>query len=197
MLATSATRPARLSETMRRVRLENESAKKNCPARFSQDSGRQPCATCTSSAGRSGPPGDATSSAAGFESDCVRSSNAYARVAAGRAMVPVSWSSVGPDGSRTVRASGFLEAVADAVQRFDHLEIVVGYLELLAQPLDVAVDGAVVDIDLVVIGRVHQRVAALHHARPRRQRLEDQEFRHGQRDRLVLPGAGVALRIHP
>ena len=37
-------------------------------------------------------------------------------------------------------------------------------LELLAQPLDVAVDGAVVDIDLVVIGGVHQRVAALHHA---------------------------------
>jgi hypothetical protein len=28
MLATSATRPARLSETMRRVRLEKESAKK-------------------------------------------------------------------------------------------------------------------------------------------------------------------------
>jgi len=42
---------------------------------------------------------------------------------------------------------GFLEAVSDAVERFDHLEIVVHHLELLAQPLDVAVDGAVVDID--------------------------------------------------
>jgi DNA-binding response OmpR family regulator len=29
----------------------------------------------------------------------------------------------------------------------------------------VAVDGAVVDVDLVVVGRVHERVAALHDAR--------------------------------
>src|SRR5215217_9043421 len=63
------------------------------------------------------------------------------------------------------RASGFLEAVADAVERLDHLELVVDDLELLAQPLDVAVDGAVVDIDLVVIGRLHERVAALDDAR--------------------------------
>ncbi|WGR94319.1 hypothetical protein MTX20_08480 [Bradyrhizobium sp. ISRA435] len=41
MLATSATSPARLSETMRRVRLENDSAKKNWPARRSQPSGRR------------------------------------------------------------------------------------------------------------------------------------------------------------
>src|SRR5262245_58079937 len=40
MLATSASRPAILSETMRRVRLEKESVKRNCPARLSQDSGR-------------------------------------------------------------------------------------------------------------------------------------------------------------
>jgi len=39
------------------------------------------------------------------------------------------------------------EAVADAVQRLDHLEVRLHDLELLAQPLDVAVDGAVVDID--------------------------------------------------
>src|SRR6187401_1979697 len=62
--------------------------------------------------------------------------------------------------------SGFLEAVADTVQGLDHVEVVVGDLELLAQPLDVAVDGAIVDIDLVVIGCVHQRVAAFHHAGP-------------------------------
>ena len=30
-----------MSETMRRVRLENDSAKKNCPARRSQPSGRR------------------------------------------------------------------------------------------------------------------------------------------------------------
>src|SRR3954449_4339048 len=58
--------------------------------------------------------------------------------------------------------SGFLEAVADAVEGFDHFEIVIHDLELLAQPLDVAVDGAIVDIDLIVIGSVHQRIAAFH-----------------------------------
>src|SRR5690349_245032 len=88
MLATRATRPARLSETMRRVRLEKESAKKNCPARLSQDSGRQPCAACPPSAERSSAPEDTTSSALGFESGCVRSSNAYARGETGRAKGP-------------------------------------------------------------------------------------------------------------
>src|SRR3981189_2202090 len=62
------------------------------------------------------------------------------------------------------RKSGFLEAVAHTVQGFDHLEIVVHDLELLAQPLDVAVDGAIVDIDLIVIGRATQGVAAFHDA---------------------------------
>src|SRR5438477_7051515 len=53
MLATSATRPARLSETMRRVRLEKDSAKKYCQARCSQLNGRcQPltCGVCTADA---------------------------------------------------------------------------------------------------------------------------------------------------
>src|SRR5262245_542377 len=42
-----------------------------------------------------------------------------------------------------------LEAIADAVKGLDDVEVVVCLLELLAQPLDVAVDGAVVDVDLV------------------------------------------------
>src|SRR4051812_23923915 len=92
--------------------------------------------------------------------------------------------------------SGFLEAVADAVEGLDHLEALVGHLELLAQALDVAVDRPVVHIDLVVIGRVHKGIAALHHAGARRQRLEDQELGHGQGDGLALPGAGMALRVH-
>src|SRR6266550_4238291 len=181
MLATRATRPARLSETMRRVRLEKESAKKNCPARRIQPSGRrQPFSPVLSSATRSRSGSSEASSWFRLESSCVRSSN-------GRAAgcdAPLLWfyastpngrmcQSARPPGKRR---SGFLEAIADAVQRLDHLEIVVDHLELLAQPLDVAVDGAVVDIDLVVIGRVHQRVAAFHHARPARERLQDQEL---------------------
>src|SRR5207253_2940953 len=56
--------------------------------------------------------------------------------------------------------SDLLEAIAHTVQRFDHVEVVVDRLEFFAQPLDVAVDGAVVDVDLVVISRVHQGVPA-------------------------------------
>src|ERR1041385_6761433 len=66
-----------------------------------------------------------------------------------------------------------LEAIADAVQRFDHVEVVVDRLELLAQPLDVAVDGAVVDVNLVVISGVHQRVPAFDNARPVREGVQN------------------------
>src|SRR3546814_42397 len=41
----------------------------------------------------------------------------------------------------------FGESVADAIERFDCLEALVDGAELLAKPLDMAVDGAVVDID--------------------------------------------------
>ena len=64
--------------------------------------------------------------------------------------------------------SGFSEAVADTIERFDHLEVVVDRLELLAQPLDVAVDRAVVDVDVLAVGGVHQLVAVLDVAGPLR-----------------------------
>src|SRR4051812_17699982 len=89
-----------------------------------------------------------------------------------------------------------LEPITDAIQRFDHVEVVVGPLKLLAQALDMTVDGAVIDVNLIVVGGIHQRIAALDHAGPARQRLQDQELGDGQRDRLVLPGAGMALRVH-
>src|SRR5712671_7829900 len=61
-----------------------------------------------------------------------------------------------------------LEAITDPIERLDLIEVVVGLLQLLANPLDVAVDGAIVDVDLVVVGGIHQRIARLHHARARR-----------------------------
>src|SRR4051812_8173413 len=48
---------------------------------------------------------------------------------------------------RPLLALHLLEPITDAIQRFDHVEVVVGPLELLAQALDVAVDGAVIDVD--------------------------------------------------
>src|SRR6516164_8856442 len=48
-----------------------------------------------------------------------------------------------------------LKAISDTVQRFDHVELAVAGFELFAQSLDVTVDGAVIDINLIVIGRIH------------------------------------------
>src|SRR4029077_19292663 len=55
--------------------------------------------------------------------------------------------------------SYFLEAIADTIERLDHIELDVACPELYAQPLDVAVDGSVVDIHLIVVGCIHQGVA--------------------------------------
>src|SRR3546814_767411 len=86
-------------------------------------------------------------------------------------------------------------AIADAIERLDLLEAVIDVAELLAQPLDVAVDGAVVDIDGLAVGRVHELVAVLNMARPLRQRLQDQELGHGKADAPALPGAEMARRV--
>src|SRR6516164_8867247 len=113
--------------------------------------------------------------------------------------LPVARPHSGPAGvhpRRSSLASHFFEPITDAIERFDHVEVVVGPLELLAQPLDVAVDRAIVHIDLVVVGGIHQRVAALDHAGPAGERLQDQELGDRERHRLVLPGAGVAFRVH-
>src|ERR1700761_7777427 len=91
--------------------------------------------------------------------------------------------------------SGFAISIADAVKRFDGVEIVSNNLELLAQALDVAVDRAIVDIDLIVIGCVHQTVAALHKARPLRERLQDKELGDRETNLLAIPGAFMTLRI--
>src|SRR3954469_2506925 len=86
--------------------------------------------------------------------------------------------------------------IPDTIQRFDHVEIIVDGFELLAQALDMAVDGPVVDVYLLIIGRIHQRVTALHDAGALGQRMQDQELGHRQRHRLALPGAGVTLLVH-
>src|SRR5271167_4861110 len=95
-----------------------------------------------------------------------------------------------------LRRSGFPEAISDAIEGFDHLEFRLDHLELLAQPLDVAVDGAIVDIHLIVIRRVHQRVAALDHAGTCRQGLQNEKLGHRQRYRRIVPSAGMTLRVH-
>src|SRR5688500_2624338 len=88
------------------------------------------------------------------------------------------------------------KAVAYPVERLDRLELGIEGAELATKPLDVAVDGPVVDIDVVLIGDVHQLVARFHHARPLRERLEDHELGDGQRHVLAVPADPVAGRVH-
>src|ERR1700742_4848035 len=135
MLATSASRPAMLSETMRRVRLENESVNRNWPARVSNRSGRRHFLAGRFSAAT--PSSDAESSWA-FKPGlgCVRSSKvdhcvrwfgadrilsqtgAHVRKqilkkrqrGTPRRKIPA---------RRAAMESGFLETVADAVERLD------------------------------------------------------------------------------
>src|SRR6195256_6659663 len=91
--------------------------------------------------------------------------------------------------------SGVAVSVSDAIKRFDLLEFAVDLAELAAHPLDVAVDGAIIDIDRLAVGGVHQLVAVLHMARPLGQRLQEQELGDGEVHLLALPGALVAARI--
>src|SRR5678816_1071533 len=74
-----------------------------------------------------------------------------------------------------------VESVSDAIKGLDRIEFRVGCAEFPADPLDVAVDRPVVDVDILVIGDVEQLVARLDHSGALGERLEDQEFGHGQR----------------
>src|SRR5687767_10371217 len=88
------------------------------------------------------------------------------------------------------------KAVADAVERLDRVESGVHGAELAANALDVAVDRPVVDIDVVLVGDVEQLVAALDHPGPLRERLEDHELGHRQRDLPAVPQHLVPRRVH-
>src|SRR6476646_1230107 len=102
-------------------------------------------------------------------------------------------------GSGARSGPGCVSAVAvsitDAIEGFDLAKFGIDRLELLAQALDVAVDRAVIDVDMLAIGRVHQLVAVFDVPRTLRQRFEDQELGHGQLNRLPLPGTLMARRI--
>ena len=54
---------------------------------------------------------------------------------------------------------------------------------------------AVVDVDVLAVGGVHQLVAALDMAGAGRQRLQDEEFGDGELNVLSLPGAEMARRV--
>src|SRR5258708_2460459 len=67
-------------------------------------------------------------------------------------------------------ASHLLEPITYTIERFDHVEVVVRCFEFLPQAFDMTVDRAVIDIDLIVVGGVHEGIAALDHPGPGRSR---------------------------
>src|SRR5665213_1668673 len=85
--------------------------------------------------------------------------------------------------------------ISNAIQGFDLRELGIDHLELLAQTLDVAVDGAVVDIDVLAVSTVHQLVATLDVAGPHGERFEDQKLGYREIDILAAPGALMPSRI--
>src|ERR1700730_7706898 len=92
-------------------------------------------------------------------------------------------------------ASAIAVAIADAIKSFDLAKARIDRLELLPQPLDMAVDGAVVHVNVLAIGAVHELIAALDMPGPKRQRLQDQEFGDGEVDIGVFPTALVARGV--
>src|SRR5687768_14006840 len=98
-----------------------------------------------------------------------------ARIASAKMLTAMMrWVIVQRRDQRTSRSpsSFFGKAISDAVEGFDGLELSIDGAELAAEPLDVAVDGPIVDIDIVLIGDVHQLVARFHHAGTLRQCLQ-------------------------
>src|SRR6185369_9958956 len=98
--------------------------------------------------------------------------------------------------SRRSASSLLVEAITDAIEGIDRVEARVDGSELAPDALDVAVDGAVVDINVVAIGDVEQLVAAFYDSRPLRESFEDHELGHREANDTSVPQHFVACRIH-
>src|SRR5690606_4645291 len=88
------------------------------------------------------------------------------------------------------------KTVSGTIKGRDRIEIGVDLAKFAAQTLDMAVDGAIVDIDIVLIGRIHQLVATAYDSRAAGKRFESQEFGDGERYILAVPRHLVPRRVH-
>ena len=70
-------------------------------------------------------------------------------------------------------SSDFPEAVSDTVKRIDHVEGIIDRRKLSTYSLDMAVDCAVVDVNVIVICRIHERVSTLDHTWTAHERLQN------------------------
>src|SRR5512146_2941958 len=108
------------------------------------------------------------------------------------------WASVHrPDQlSRRSASSLLVESISDAIEGLDCIEFGVGGAELAPDSLDVTVDGAVVDINIVTIRNIEQLIASFDDAGTLGQRFQDQELGHREADVLTVPAHLVAGRVH-
>src|SRR5262249_42374513 len=116
-------------------------------------------------------------------------------LAAGRATRAVWSATVADDRVGMPADSAVPISIPDAIEGFYLGKIRIDAFELLAEPLDVAVDRSVVDLNVLPIGRVHQLVAVFDVPRTVSERFEDQELGHRELYRLAVPGAQMACRI--
>src|SRR5256885_6923528 len=98
--------------------------------------------------------------------------------------------------SRRSASSLLVEAVSDAIEGIDRVEAPVDSAKLAPDALDVTVDGAVVDINIIAIGDVEQLVARFYDAWPLSQRFEDHELGHCEADDAPVPQHLVPRRVH-
>jgi hypothetical protein len=57
------------------------------------------------------------------------------------------------------------------------------------------VDCTIIDINLIIVGGIHQSVAAFEHTGTRGERRQDQEFGDGEPDRFVSAGLPTIMPI--
>jgi hypothetical protein len=91
----------------------------------------------------------------------------------GRAVTPVSAIRAHLGAEAHGAGSYLFKAIANSVERLNHIERRVNRPKLSAQSFDMAVDGTVIDIDLIVVGGIHERIAAFDHPRSAHQRLKN------------------------
>ncbi len=85
--------------------------------------------------------------------------------------------------------SCFLEKIANTVQCLDHVECGVAGHELLTQPFDVAIRVSLSHIRPIIVDRIHQCIAPLHHTGAAGQRLQKEKFGHSEWHVLVFPAS--------
>jgi hypothetical protein len=98
------------------------------------------------------------------------------------------------EGGRSRLCPATAEFESDPVNGFDR-GLAAGRRHLGADVADMAVDGAVGDMNIAGIGGIQDQLAREHEAGSRHQRTQDREFERGQRNRFVRKTGGSGICV--